>query len=89
MRCKATYSGATLLGRPVRCEGRVGHDGDHGHSFAARYWPNDLDPQTADPTAYGPCKPWCVNAAEAEPVGWVDRAMAGRLPARIVGGTRL
>jgi len=39
MRCKSTYPGsATLLGRPVRCELAEGHSGQHGHSYAARYW---------------------------------------------------
>lgn len=51
-RCKSRYAGAvTLLGRPVRCEGRIDpdtgacsaivRDGRHGHSFAARYWTDD------------------------------------------------
>ncbi len=30
--------GETLLGKRVRCEERIGHTGQHGHSFAARYW---------------------------------------------------
>lgn len=37
-RCQSTYPGAaTLRGRPIRCEDRAGHDGQHGHSFAARW----------------------------------------------------
>jgi hypothetical protein len=38
-RCQSTYPGSvTLRGRAVRCELAAGHDGLHGHSFAARYW---------------------------------------------------
>lgn len=38
-RCPVTYPGAaTLRGRAIRCESAIGHDGPHGHSFAARYW---------------------------------------------------
>ena len=38
-RCKSTYPGlATLNGRPVRCDGPAGHDGQHGNGYAARYW---------------------------------------------------
>lgn len=42
MTCPSRYPGsATLAGRPIRCELPAGHPGQHGHSFAARYWPND------------------------------------------------
>ena len=37
-RCASTYPGVTLKGKTVRCESAAGHDGRHGHSFAARYW---------------------------------------------------
>jgi hypothetical protein len=38
-RCKSTYPGSvTLRGRAIRCESAAGHSGQHGHSFAARYW---------------------------------------------------
>jgi hypothetical protein len=38
-RCAARYPGSvTLRGRAIRCESATGHDGMHGHSFAARYW---------------------------------------------------
>ena len=38
-RCKSIYPGAvTLRGKPLRCELRIGHEGRHGHLFAARYW---------------------------------------------------
>lgn len=38
-RCKSMYPGLVrLTGHGVRCEGLVGHTGQHGHSFAARYW---------------------------------------------------
>ena len=38
-RCRSVYPGLdTLIGRAIRCERAVGHDGQHGHSFAARYW---------------------------------------------------
>jgi hypothetical protein len=38
-RCASRYPGAvTLNGRAIRCELGADHDGQHGHSFAARYW---------------------------------------------------
>jgi hypothetical protein len=38
-RCRSEYPGsATLHGKPIRCERARGHEGSHGHSFAARYW---------------------------------------------------
>lgn len=40
--CPSTYPGAaTLRGKAIRCDLPAGHDGQHGHSFAARYWPNE------------------------------------------------
>jgi hypothetical protein len=39
IRCPSTYPGTVALrGRPIRCESAAGHAGQHGHSFAARYW---------------------------------------------------
>lgn len=67
-RCPSRYPGTvTLLGKPVRCELVRGHDGQHGHSFAARYWDDpvpgdfwpdwDLIAQTDKrSTAYGMAK---------------------------------
>lgn len=41
-RCTSTYPGAaTLRGRAIRCDAPAGHDGEHGNSFAARYWADD------------------------------------------------
>jgi len=38
-RCTSVYPGAaTLQGKAIRCTASKGHTGDHGHSFAARYW---------------------------------------------------
>lgn len=49
-RCPSVYPGAvTLNGRPVRCELSAGHDGRHGHSFAARYWDDYDKVQLAEP----------------------------------------
>jgi len=41
-RCKSTFTPwVWLKGKPVRCEQAEGHEGDHGNSFAARYWRNE------------------------------------------------
>lgn len=42
-RCASEYPGAITLGpgRAIRCEEPAGHSGEHGHSFAARYWSDD------------------------------------------------
>lgn len=38
-RCASVYPGAaTLNGKAIRCGREAGHDGQHAHTFAARYW---------------------------------------------------
>lgn len=48
MKCQSTYpGGVTLAGRAVECDDPrgKGHDGDHGNSFAARWWTDDDGPR--------------------------------------------
>lgn len=48
-RCRAIYPGAaTLRGQDIRCDDYAGHTGQHGHTFAARYWD---DPTASDESA--------------------------------------
>jgi hypothetical protein len=57
-RCGSTYPGVATgrRGRPIRCEGMAGHPGEHGHSFYARYWENEMDTATkCDQTAADGC----------------------------------
>ena len=85
-RCKATYGPTpTLLGRPIRCEGIAGHTGQHGHSYAARYWSDSPD----HPVSSDPIPPELVGASAEEyraatavvyASSWVQRAREGRLP---------
>jgi hypothetical protein len=64
-RCASTYPGAvTLNGKPIRCEGKRLHEGQHFHTFAARYWgtPEDKgDPMKPRYTA-GDVRPFRCTA---------------------------
>ena len=47
-RCASEYpGGVTLAGRAIQCDDPrgTGHDGDHGNSFAARWWTDNQGPR--------------------------------------------
>jgi hypothetical protein len=60
-RCPSTYPGAVTFvgGRLIRCTQPAGHEGRHGHGFAARYW-DDVPVQA----------PVCANCTTPVPEAW-------------------
>jgi hypothetical protein len=66
-RCTARHP---VHAHQVRCELPAGHDGQHGHSFYARYWDAPEAGRYARPD---------VSRETVSP--FVQRALAGELPA--------